>query len=131
MVVVTLLLYGIFKPVSQGLSSLAALFSFMGLGCEALRWQPLGSNVAMVFNGCDCLLLGYLIFRSSLLPRYLAALMAVTGLGWLTYLSTPRAIRLSPYNLAFGVLGEASVMLWLLMIGPIGHVTADSETPVH
>jgi hypothetical protein len=43
--------------------------------------------------------------------------MAVAGLGWLTYLSSPLANYLSPYNLALGVLGEALVMLWLLVIG--------------
>jgi hypothetical protein len=117
MVVVTLLLYGVFKPVSKGLSLLAAISSFVGLGFEALRWQPRGMNVAIVFSGIYCLLLGYLIFRSTFLPRPLGPLMAVAGLGWLTYLSSPLANYLSPYNLALGVLGEALVMLWLLVIG--------------
>src|ERR1700683_372099 len=117
MVVVTLLLYGIFKPVSKGLSLLAAFSSFVGLGFAALRWQPRGRNVAIVFSGVYCLLLGNLIFRSTFLPRPLGPLMAVAGLGWLTYLSTPLANYLSPYNLALGVLGEALVMLWLLVIG--------------
>ena len=117
MVVVTLLLYSIFKPVSKGLTLIAASSSLVGLGFEALRWQPLGMNVAIVFSGCYCLLLGYLIFRSTFLPRHLGLLIAFAGLGWLTYLSTPIANFLSPYNLASGVLGEALVMLWLLVIG--------------
>ena len=117
MVVVTLLLYGIFKPVNKGLSLLAAFSSVVGLGFEALRWQPRGVNVAIVFSGCYCVLIGYLIFTSTFLPRILGLLMAFAGLGWLTYLSTPLANYLSPYNLAFGVLGEALVMLCLLVIG--------------
>jgi hypothetical protein len=117
MVVVTLFLYGIFKPVNKGLSLLAAFSSVVGLGFEALRWQPRGVNVAIVFSGCYCLLIGYLIFRSTFLPRILGLLMAFAGLGWLTYLSTPLANYLSPYNLGFGVLGEALVMLWLLVMG--------------
>jgi hypothetical protein len=112
MVIVTLLLYGVFKPVSAGLSLLAAFASLVGLGFEAVRWQPLGMNLALVIMGCYCLLLGYLTF----LPRYLGALMAVAGLDWLTYLSTPLANYLSPYNAAAGVLGEALVMLWLLLM---------------
>jgi hypothetical protein len=44
----------------------------------------------------------------------LGALMAFAGLGWLTYLSTPLANNLSPYDLAFGLLGEGLVMLWIL-----------------
>jgi hypothetical protein len=45
------------------------------------------------------------------------ALMAIAGLGWLTYLSPPLAKSLSPYNLALGILGQESLMLWLLVMG--------------
>jgi hypothetical protein len=34
-----------------------------------------------------------------------------------TYLSTPLANDLSPYNLICGLLGEGLVLLWLLVIG--------------
>ncbi len=117
MVVATLLVYEIFKPVNKGLSLLAAFFSLVGLTFEALRLQPHGVNIAIVFAGFYCLLIGYLIFRSAFLPRILGALIAIAGLGWLTYLSTPLANHLSPYNLAVGLLGEASVFLWLLVMG--------------
>jgi hypothetical protein len=43
--------------------------------------------------------------------------MAFAGLGWLTFLSPPVANYLSPYNLASGILGQESVMLWLLVMG--------------
>ena len=43
--------------------------------------------------------------------------MVLGGLGWLTYLSNPLVNHLSPYNLASGLLGEASVFLWLLVKG--------------
>src|SRR5271154_6358300 len=117
MAAMTLLLYDMFKPVSRSLSLLAAFCSLVGLGFEALRWQPREVNVAIVFSGFYCLLIGYLIFRSTFLPRILGALMAFAGLGWLTYLSTPLANDLSPYNLASGLFGEGLVMLWLLVIG--------------
>jgi hypothetical protein len=39
------------------------------------------------------------------------------GLDWLTYLSPPLAAYLCPYNLASGILGQESVMLWLLVMG--------------
>ena len=117
MVVVTLLLYGLFKPVNRSLSLLAASFNFVGLTFEALRWQPRGINIAIVFVGFYCLLFAYLIFRSTFLPRILGALFAFAGLGWLTYMSPPLANNLSPYNLAAGLLGEGSVFLWLLVMG--------------
>jgi hypothetical protein len=117
MAAMTLILYDIFKPVDRRLSLLAAAFSFVGLAFEATRSQPEGVNIAVVFNGFYCLVLGYLILRASFLPRFLGALIAVSGLGWLTFVSPSLAELLSPYNLATGVLGEALVMLWLLAMG--------------
>jgi hypothetical protein len=70
-----------------------------------------------VFHGFYGLLIGYLIFRSTFLPRVLGVLMAIAGLCWLTFLSTPLANTLSPYNLASAHLGEGLVMLWLLVMG--------------
>ncbi len=37
-------------------------------------------------------------------------LMAVAGLGWLTYLSPPLVSYLSSYNLALGILGQESAL---------------------
>ena len=117
MFAMTLLFYDIFKPVNRSLSLLAAFFSLVCLTFEALRLHPKGVNIALVFTGFYCLLIGYLIFRSTFLPRILGALMAIGGLGWLTYVSTPLANYLSPYNTASGLLGEGSVFLWLLVMG--------------
>jgi hypothetical protein len=117
MVVVTLLLYDIFKPVNRCLCLLAASFAFAGLSFEVLRWQPQGVNIAIVVHGFYCLLIGYLVFRSTFLPRILGPLMAFAGLGWLTFLSPPLVNYLSPYNLASALLAELSLMLWLLVMG--------------
>jgi hypothetical protein len=74
-------------------------------------------DIGIGFHGFYCILIGYLIFRSTLLPRILGALMAFAGSGWLTFLSPPLANDLSPYNLAAGLLGEAAMCLGLLVIG--------------
>jgi len=39
------------------------------------------------------------------------------GLGWLTFISTPLANGLSPYNMFPGILGEGALTLWLLAVG--------------
>ena len=117
MVAMTLISYDIFKPVNRSVSMIAVLFAFMGLTFEALRLQPQGLNIALVFHGFYCILIGYLIFKSTFLPRILGALMAFAGSAWLTFLSNPLVNHLSPYNLAFGLLGDVSVYLWLLVMG--------------
>jgi hypothetical protein len=116
MIAVTLLFYDILSPVNRSLSLLAASFNLVGLIFETLRLQPQGVNIAVVFDGFFCLLIGCLVFRSSFLPRILSVLMALGGLGWLTFLSPPLASYLAPYNLAAGILGEVLVMLWLLLM---------------
>ena len=50
-IVVTLLLYYIFKPVNKGLSLLAASFNFVGLTFGVFRWTPRGVDITVVFAG--------------------------------------------------------------------------------
>lgn len=114
---VTLLLYGIFKPVNRSVALLSVLFGFVGLAFEALRVQVGAVTIGMVFHGLFCLAIGYLIFRSTFLPRILGVLMAFAGVVWLIYLFPLLANRISPYNSAVGILGEALPMLWLLVVG--------------
>jgi hypothetical protein len=108
-IAMTLVIYDILRTVNKRLSLLAASFNFVGLTFEALRWNPQGVNIALVFHGFYCLLAGYLVFRSTFLPRVLGAPMAIGGLAWLTFLSSPLANYLSPYNVASGLLGEGSL----------------------
>jgi hypothetical protein len=72
-------------------------------------------NISFVFFGFYCLLIGYLIFRSSFLPRILGAGMALAGSGWLIFLSPALAKHVSPYNPAAG--GEVALTLWLIVAG--------------
>jgi len=118
---VTLLLYGIFRPVNKNLSSLALASQFVALTFEVIDLQPYGINIGMAFHGVYCLLIGFLILRSAFVPRWLGVPMAVAGLIWLIYLSPPIAHYLSPYNTASGLLGEGLPMLWLLVQGVNSH----------
>jgi hypothetical protein len=117
MIAATLFFYDTLSSMSRRLTLLAASFNFVGLAFELLRLQPHGVNVAVVFDAFYCILIGYLVFRSTSVLRSLGALMALGGLGWLTLLSPALASQLSPYNLALGILGEGSVCLWILVMG--------------
>lgn len=121
-VVVTLIFYGLFKPVDASLSLIAAVFSLVGCVLGALDTlhlvpAPISSVNTLVFFGVYCLLIGYLIFCSTFLPRILGVLMAFGGLGWLTFVSSTLANALTPYNLAPGILGEGALTVWLLAKG--------------
>jgi hypothetical protein len=116
-VAVTLVLHDIFKPVNGRLSLFATSVNLAGITLEAFRLNPQGVDIALVCHGFYCLLIGYLIFRSTFLPPILGALMAFAGLAWMTFLLPPLANYLSPYNVASGFLGEGSPMQWLLVMG--------------
>ena len=117
--IVTLLFYEIFKPVSQPVSLLAALFSVLGcllgvLNVLHVATIPLSS---LVLFGVYCLLIGFLILPSTFLPRALGVLMAIGGISWLIFLSAPLARHLYPNDLAPSILGEGALTLWLLVAG--------------
>ncbi len=117
-IAVTLLFYYMFKPVNRNLSLLAALLSLVGCANDVLRLFNLAPHRlnTLPFFAFYCLLMGYLIFRSTFLPRILGVLMASAGLGWLIFLS-PLANHLSTYLKVLGFVAEASLMIWLLVMG--------------
>jgi len=76
-VAVTVLLYYLFKPVNPTVSLIAALFSLAGC-TDGYVASLLPFKVhPLVFFGCYCLLIGYLILRSTFMPRILGVLMAI------------------------------------------------------
>jgi hypothetical protein len=74
-------------------------------------------SIALVFFAFFSLVIGYLIFKSTFLPRILGVLMVVAGLSWLTFLSPSLGAKyLHPYLVAAGS-GEGLLILWLLVFG--------------
>jgi hypothetical protein len=92
-------------------------FAYMSLVLHAI-----GFNLALVFFAFYDLLIGYLIFKSTFLPRIVGVLMVIGGLCYLansfaTFLSPGFAAHLVPYiQLPSGV-AELSLCLWLLIAG--------------
>lgn len=123
-VAATVLVYRLLKPVNAGLSLIAAICSFAGcaVGVLGSLSSVAVGRLGFVFFGLHCLLVGYLILRSTFLPRFVGALMALGGASWLTLglasLLSPAVVQLlSPYILIPGIVGEASLSLWLLVRG--------------
>jgi len=117
-IALTLLFFYLFKPVNRSLSLLAAFFGILGCANDVLNLFHLAPYKidSLTFFGPYCLLIGYLIFRSTFLTRILGVLMMFAGLGWLIFL-TPLANHLSTYLKVLGFLAELSLCLWLLVMG--------------
>jgi len=105
--------------VLQGTSSLSAFVpeQLQTLALVLLRLNAQAYDIGLVFFGLWCALIGYLIARSTFLPRTIGVLYALAGLGYLTLLYVPLANYLYPYNLALAGPGEISLLLWLLVKG--------------
>jgi hypothetical protein len=93
---------------AEQLQALALLF---------LKVNDRGAGVALVLFGFYALLTGYLILRSTFLPRILGVVSVIAGLGWLSFLYLPLGYRLFPFVAAFGLLGAAALIVWLLVKG--------------
>ena len=97
--------------MKKHLASLAVALMFVKLNTYAF-------DVYLVFFGFWCVLIGYLIFTSTFLPRVLGVLLAISGLGWVTYLHPPLAYHLFiPYIAVASALGEIPLELWLIVMG--------------
>jgi Domain of unknown function (DUF4386) len=75
------------------------------------------AGMALAFFGFSTFLNGYLIIRSTFLPRILGVLSALGGLGWLTFIYPPLGNQLFLYILLLGLVGGGSQILWLLARG--------------
>jgi hypothetical protein len=150
-IAVTVLFYGLFKPVNRTVALLAAFFSLAGCAIQAcgtlfrvapyvildgspylgvfkveqlqamallsIKLNVQSAYIYLVFFGLFNSCIGYLIFKSTFLPRILGVLMALSGLGWLMFLSPPLAHHLLAYIELIGIIAEAALMLWLLVKG--------------
>jgi hypothetical protein len=108
-----------------GSTKYLSVFSVEQLQALALTFVTLSlqvNDIGLVFFGLHVLTVGYLIRRSTFLPRILGALLAVTGVCYLTnsfadFLSLPFKAYLLPFVAAGGLLGEGSLTVWLLVKG--------------
>lgn len=113
---VTLLLWHLFRHVNPWISAVAALVSMLGLWLPILGYLPAHiSN--FVFFGIYCLLIAYLIVRSPFMPNLVGAMMACAGVSWLTTISPSLSRTLSPFTMVVGLIGEGTLILYLLVWG--------------
>jgi len=140
---VTVLLYELFERVDRTLSLTGAFFGLAGCVVQAFaalfRIAPLivlhsmspaavpaylvsqfyapVYRIALVFFAFGLVINGALVYRSAFLPRLLGVLVMISGLGWMTCLWPPLATALWPRVILTLGIGEAALVLWLLIAG--------------
>lgn len=86
----------------------------------SLRLFNRGFDVGLIFFGFDCLIIGWLIFKSTFLPRILGAGLAIAGLCYLvgSFMSLVfPMVDLPFYILLPAFVAELALTLWLIVIG--------------
>lgn len=154
-VALAVVFYVLLRPVSNALALLAAVFrltqaavigsSLVNLfyalnllhsadlvtvvGAEQLMLfldaHAIGYSVAMIFFGVNCLLTGYLVFRSGYFPKVLGILLVIAGIAYLSdsfaqVLLTDYAAYKALFEavaIPLAVVGELAMTLWLLIRG--------------
>jgi hypothetical protein len=155
-IVVALIFYELFKPISRSLALLATFFrvtfaaiasanlfnhfaplvllsdsvdhraftpdQLQALGVLFVRLRIFGFDVALVFFGLHCLLIGYLLFRSTFFPRILGVGLVIAGLGYVanilvTAIPPALAAHLFPYVMLPAGVAEIALTVWLITVG--------------
>lgn len=127
-----LIFYELFKVVSRRAAGLVVFFTLVATSIEAagvvnqLSTLSFGGtaayDVSTVFFAGYALAIGYLIYRSTFMPRAIGVLMAIDGAAYLinsvaNILSPGFAAHLVPYIQLPILLGEGSLTLWFLIFG--------------
>jgi hypothetical protein len=111
-----------YRPLQRlGNAAYLKVFSLEQLEAMALlslNSHSIGFAIALMFFGCSCVALGYLVYASGLLPNALGVLMAIAGVCYLlnstAVIVSPRlASILFPPILVPAFIGELSFAVWL------------------
>ena len=92
------------------------------LAMLSVRSHSLGFGIALIFFGVECVILGYLIYRSGYMPRPIGVLMQIAGVCYVVnsfalLLSPTLSSRLFPVILIPSFIAELSFALWLVAKG--------------
>ena len=88
-----------------------------GLALLFLNLNAQAFNVYLIFFGFWLIPTGYLIARSTFMPRIIGVFLMLDGMGWATYLYPPLATSIYPVIAIVAAFGEIPLLLWLLVFG--------------
>ncbi len=98
-----------------------------------LYLQKNGYWASQIFFGVWLFPLGYLVFRSSFLPKFLGTILMVHCVTWTTtsllyFLSVPGYTAITNISFPLGFIAEFGLTLWLLIKGAKDHAPAQPDT---
>lgn len=76
-----------------------------------------GAGVALAFFGIETMLEGWLVLRSTFLPRWLGVLTIIAGVGWLAFLSPTLGYAVFNVIALVALIGSIATIGWLLVKG--------------
>jgi hypothetical protein len=103
-----------------GDSQLAGAFTVTQLRSAALlsfKLYPQVFYISLVLFGLFDILFGYLIYKSTFLPRFIGVWFMIGGVVALTFLWPPLAMEARPVVIGVGGTAELVLMFWLLVKG--------------
>jgi hypothetical protein len=92
------------------------------MALTALKLQLQVFSIGMVFFGVQCISIGYLVARSTFLPRILGILLSIGGTSYViasfaSFLIPSFGAHLISFVLPVALIGEGSLTVWLLVKG--------------
>jgi hypothetical protein len=102
-----------------GTSALSGLNvgQLQSISLALLKVNDYGAATALAFFGFSSLLDGYLVFRSTYLPRWLGVLGMIAALGWLAFIYPPLGYRVFMFTALVGLLSSVAKIFWLIVFG--------------
>ena len=91
------------------------------LALLSVRLFENGYVITMIFFGCYCTTIGYLIFRSGYFPKWLGILLEIGGLSYvvngLIHFAAPAFASKMPDITVLGGIAELALCVWLIVMG--------------
>jgi hypothetical protein len=128
-IALTLIFYVLLRPIDANIALGAAFFRILGTATYATgeiayyggseSAFAAGGNLSLMFYGIGTGLVGLLMFRAQYLPKWLGALLALGGLGFLARSFTVLLLRGVPtmWLVLPMIVALLVLALWLLIVG--------------
>jgi len=116
---VTALLYLAPWVVLQNSSSLSGFTAQQTQSLAFFFWKLNGHSdqFYLALFGLWCFLSGWLIFRSTFMPRIIGVLLSIDGVGWMMFVYPPLGSSLFTFIAIAAGLADIPLQLWLLIAG--------------